>query len=184
MDRFGKSIFAHFTVIIALLSIHYFSDDIYIYFSFNSFIKKYSESSSENLKVYRNGLYVPILKKDTYRHLPRDVKIVVVEKDSDITKEIYFSKNGDIIEAIYVNNIIQSITAKSIPSAVSFSIPLLGIVFGIYSVVHNILRTGNIITWGLMRRLDSLEKVCIIYTISLFGFGLLLLIIKHGSGVG
>lgn len=183
MARFGKSIFVHSTVTIALLVIHYFFDDTYIYFSFHSFIEKYNESSSKNFKIYRNGLYVPILKKNTYRHLPRNVKIIVVEKDNDITKEIYFSKKGDIIEAIYVNSTMQSITSKSVPSAVFFLIPFLGIIIGSYSVARNILRTGNIMTWSLWRRFDSIEKVCMIYANSLFGFGLLLLIVKHGTGI-
>ena len=182
--QYKNTLLVHVPVIIGLLVIHYFSTDILGFFYLNSLKKRLNELGSGKLTIYEDGNYEPIAKGDSRFKLPRHPKLVIVKRNQNITKEIYFTKYGERIEALYIDNKIKSVSYRFALGTVGFLIPIIGLLIGLYSVIHEMVRTGDVMSWTWTRHPDDYEKICYLYAISLIGFGLLLLVMKHKIGGG
>ena len=136
------------------------------------------ESSTEG-KLYQSGNYIPIYENKKSNKIPKKYVYALVNNYGNTTEEIYYTKKGQKIVALYKNKKLVKVSRSSEPKKINFIIPIVGFLFLIFAVFREAIRRGTFSSWQIGRSPDYVEKTCYLYGISLFAFGILILILKE-----
>ena len=140
---------------------------------------KLEEMDPAQGKLYRSGEYEPLLNQESSFKIPRDYIYAFVSTSGATTEEVYYTKDGTMVEAFYKDKKIKKVSGKTGPKTAYFFIPIVGLLIVVFSAFREALRTGNLSSWKIGQSPDRLEKIYYLYGIPLFAVGIFIVIVKE-----
>jgi hypothetical protein len=164
----------HFLIVMILLTIQFFSLDIYGHFHLKHIINKNAAPNPDGDLLYRKGEYVPLAVEEA----PPAYELVLVKQRGTLLEEIYYTKKGASKVVHYWDGKWKSTRDDSFGDLLIFAFfPFCGVIASFAAMAHKMSRTGVIYKWQLMRLpYDRFEIICYSY-----GFSFILSTIVFGS---
>ncbi len=164
----------HFLIIMILMTIQFFSLDIYGHFHLKHVISENSAPNPYGDVLYRKGEYVPLAVEEA----PQAYELVFVKHRETLLEEVYYTKKGGSEVVHYWDGKWKSTRDNSFGDLLIFAFfPFCGVIASFAAMAHKMSRTGVIYEWQLMRLpYDRFEIICYFY-----GFSLILSTIVFGS---
>ena len=164
----------HLILIGIILLIQFFIMDIVAFTYLKIIENKYQRATTEKIKFYTYGEYKPIF-ENNYKDYelwgePLEYKFVSFFDNGNLSEEVFFTKYGYAERIIYSDNMIKEISrADNYPQIAYFVIPLFSLIIFIVSAMHFVFRTSKGFTINAVKyHLNKIEKLCVIYTATIF----------------
>ena len=155
----------HIQFICALVLLQFFVTDIFSAIYLPT-IKAKLKTNIEG-KLYEKGQYRPISILEEYR----DYEFVFVNNWDRIntTVETYYTKKGEEISVTYRGGKLVRTSSYSPANYYIIAFPITGFILFMASIIHKMVRTHSITTWGLMKQPDDkFEQLTKLYGIPLY----------------
>jgi hypothetical protein len=150
----------HLPFIILLLTLQFFTVDIFSYCFLSTVEKRLAEKRTGTL--YKNHEYQGVSSES-----PKEYDLAYVERFSSNIIETYYSKNGTKTSVTYDSGKWRSTNIEFMASKAYMLLPMIGFVMIGVAQLSNMIRTGNIWSWQKTTH-NTFEKILLIYGIPVF----------------